>query len=84
MELHERVNKIKTKQDLGQFVGALRANLAAHPERSGNPTLDHFLEAMEAWIEGMESYHKNTGQPPADPPTWKTFGDILMTATMYE
>ena len=60
MELHERVNKIKTKQDLCQFVGALRADLATHPERWENPTLDRFLEAMEAWIEGMENYYKNT------------------------
>jgi hypothetical protein len=84
MELHERVNKIKTKQDLSQFVGALRADLATHPERWENPTLERFLEAMEGWIEDMESYYKNSGQPPADPPTWKTFGDILMAATMYE
>ena len=84
MELNQRVNKIKTRQDLGQFVGALRADLAANPERWENPTLDRFLEAMEAWIEGMENYYRNTSQSPAEPPTWKTFGDILMAATMYE
>lgn len=84
MELHERVIKIKTKQDLSQFVGALREDLATHPERWENPTLDRFLAAMEAWIEDMEDYYKNTGQPSADVPTWKTFGDILMAATMYE
>ena len=84
MELHERVNRIKTRQDLSQFVGALREDLAANPGRWENPTLDRFLEAMKAWIEGMEGYYKNTGQPPADAPTWKTFGDILMAATIYE
>jgi len=84
MELHERVNNIKTKQDLGQFVGALRADLATNPERWENPTLDRFREAMEAWIADMEGYYKNRGEVPADPPTWKTFGDILIAATMYE
>lgn len=77
MELRERVNKIKTKQDLSQFVGALHADLATHPERWENPTLGRFLEAIGAWIE-------DTGQTPADPPTWKTFGDILMAARVYE
>lgn len=77
MELRESVNKIKTKQDLSQFVGALCADLATHPERWENPTLDCFLEAMEAWIE-------DTGQPPTDPPTWKTFADILIAAMNYE
>jgi hypothetical protein len=84
MELHERVNKIKTRHDLGQFVGALRAELAANPEEWENPTLDRFLEAMEAWIADSEGYYKNQGQAPADPPTWKTFGDILIAARMYE
>jgi len=84
MELHERVNNIKTKQDLGQFVGALRADLATNPEGWENPTLDRFLEAMEAWIADMEGYYKNRGEEPADSPTWKTFGDILIAATMYE
>ena len=84
MELHERVNNIKTKQDLGQFVGALRADLATNPERWENPTLDRFREAMEAWIADMEGYYKNRGQGRVDPPTWKTFGDILIAATMYE
>lgn len=84
MELHERVNKIKTRQDLSEFVGALRGDLAANPDQWENPTLDRFLEAMKFWIEGMENYYKNTGQPLADPPNWKTFGDILMAAKMYE
>jgi hypothetical protein len=84
MELHERVSKIKTKQDLGQFIAALRADLATNPERWENPTLDRFLQAMEAWIADMEGYYKNSGQAPADPPTWKTFGDILIAAAMYE
>src|SRR5215813_736040 len=62
MELHERANNIKTKQDLGQFVGALRADLATNPERWENPTLDRFREAMEAWIADMEGYYKNRGE----------------------
>jgi len=39
---------------------------------------------MKSWIDEMERFYRNTGQPPADPPTWKTFADILMAATMYE
>ena len=84
MELNERVNQVKTRQDLCGFVAALRADLASNPERWQNPTLDAFLSAMQSWIDGMENYYRNTGQPPADPPRWKTFADILMAATMYE
>jgi hypothetical protein len=43
----------KIRQDLSQFVGALRTDLATNPDRWENPTLDRFLEAMGAWIEGI-------------------------------
>jgi len=33
MELHERVNQIKTRQDLARFVAALRTELATNPGR---------------------------------------------------
>lgn len=45
--------------------------------RGGRIQRSSFLEAMGAWIE-------DTGQPSADPPTWKTFGDILMAGRVYE
>jgi len=64
--------------------GRATSGPAGNADRWENPTLDHVLEAMEACIEGMESYDRNTGQSPADPPTWKTFGDVLMPATKYE
>jgi hypothetical protein len=84
MELHERANQIGSKEDLADFVGALRADLATNPGTWENPNLDLFLEAMEEWIRAMNNYYVNTRQPPVRQPTWKTFADILMAAKVYE
>ena len=84
MELSEQIGAIKTKQDLADFVGALRSDLAVNASDWENPTLERFLKAMEAWIEDMDGYYKNSGQPPVDAPTWRTLADVLYASRMYE
>ena len=84
MKLHERIEQIKSKEDLADFVSALSASLVDTPDRWENPTLERFLSAMEEWIRGMDGYFKNTGQEPVTNPTWKTFAQILYASKIYE
>jgi hypothetical protein len=47
LELHQQVGEIKSKEELADFVAALRLDLEANPEKWENPTLAQFLSAME-------------------------------------
>ena len=84
MELYERIDEIASKEDLADFVSALRSDLEANPNKWENPTLERFLGAMEDWIRSMDMYYKNTGKQPPQTPTWRTLADILYAAKMYE
>ena len=84
MDLHQQIGKIKSKEDLADFVAALRLDLEANPEKWENPTLERFLSAMEEWIRSMDQWCKNTGQPPVDVPSWRTLADVLYASKMYE
>jgi hypothetical protein len=84
VELHEKIEQIKSKEDLADFVSALKLDLEADPVGWENPILGRFLDAMERWIGSMDNYYKNTGQLPAKNPTWRTFADILLASKMYE
>ena len=84
MDLHEQSHLVRSRKDLATSVVALRADLDENRGRWQNTTLESFLSAMESWIVDMDGYYKNSGQPLADPPTWKTFADILMGARVYE
>lgn len=84
MELHQRIDVINTKDDLAEFVAALRLDLEANPNEWENPTLERFLLAMEDWIRSMDNYYKNTGQQIPQVPTWRTLADILLASKMYE
>lgn len=84
MELHQKLESIKSKGDLADFVAALRLDLQVNPDEWENPTLERFLSAMEDWIRSMDNYYKNTGQQIPQTPTWRTLADILYASKIYE
>jgi hypothetical protein len=84
MELHEQISSVNSKEDLAEFIAALRSDLSTNKDTWENPTLERFLEAMESWIRAMDMYYNNTGQTLPETPGWKVFADILYAAKMYE
>uniref|UniRef100_UPI003EBAA853 DUF7660 family protein n=1 Tax=Streptomyces tabacisoli TaxID=3156398 RepID=UPI003EBAA853 len=49
-----------------------------------NPTLDHFLEALAAWIEGSESWYRHVGKELPAAGDWTFFARAFTAATIYE
>jgi hypothetical protein len=84
MNLHEHAESVKTKDDLVPFIRALRSDLSENRDAWENPTLESFLEAMEAWIGDMNGYYLNQGQQPPERPDWRTFALILAASRIYE
>jgi hypothetical protein len=83
-ELHEQVAAIETREDLVAFVQALQADLVRNPDRWENPSLDRFLGALASWIEDMDGFYLNQGRAPPSTPTWRTIGEMLAAARIYE
>lgn len=83
-ELHEQVGEIQTRADLVAFVEALRADLKMHADKWENATLESFLGALASWTEDMDGYYENKGQEVPQSPTWKTLGEMLAAARIYE
>lgn len=84
MEIHDQIELIKSKEDLANFVEALKADLVANPDDWENQTLERFLDAMSAWIYSMENAYRNMGKEFPEQPSWKMIADILYAAKMYE
>jgi len=82
--LGQQTANVKSKEDLARFVAALRKDLQTNSDEWENPTLEQFLEAMEAWIDSMDGFYKNLGRQCPDTPTWQTFADILLASKIYE
>jgi hypothetical protein len=84
MELDQRISNIKSRQDLAEFVGALRQDLETNDNGCENPTLEQFLGAMEAWIQSMDAFYRNRGEQPPASPSWQTFAHILYASRIRE
>ena len=84
VELHKQIAGIQSREDLVSFVHSFRNDLETNRAEWRNFTLESFLRAMEDWIESMDGYYTNTGQPVPETPTWKTIADILYASKIYE
>ncbi|MGH2599621.1 MAG: DUF7660 family protein, partial [Dehalococcoidia bacterium] len=43
-----------------------------------------YLSAMAAWAEDMDGYYENRGDPVPKQPSWRTLGELLLAARVYE
>ena len=77
-----KIDDIKTKEDLSEFIKVLMNEYNKDDWENNN--IPDFLEAMSAWIIDMDGYYKNNGKDIPNKPDWKTFAEILKASTMYE
>jgi hypothetical protein len=84
LSLNEQLEKVRSKEDLAEFITALCSDLRTNARGWENATLERFLDAAQAWIRDMDGYYRNSGQEPPDVPSWRTFAEILSAARSYE
>jgi hypothetical protein len=82
--MNERVANISSREELIAFIEVLHADLKDRPEKWENPTLDRFLGALASWTRDMDGYYAYKGETTPEVPTWRTFGEMLVAARIYE
>jgi hypothetical protein len=83
-QLAEMVAQVDSRDAFEAFLRALLQDLQQRPAEWGNRDLASFLEAMGAWVQDMDGYFQNQGERVPEQPTWKTLGQILLAARVYE
>jgi len=83
-KLTEIRQKIQSKDDLVSFILILIKFLKEYPEDWENITLESYLDALAAWINDMDGYFHNIGEPVPQQPDWELIGRSLMNASNYE
>jgi hypothetical protein len=77
------IPSVRTQAEFSSFVQHLRSDLLQNADAWQNGTLDSFLEALSAWVDDMDGYYRNRGEPVPEP-DWTTFAHMLMAARVYE
>lgn len=84
MELHEKIECIDSKDQLVDFLSALKVDYSNNKDDWENPNMEKYLDAMEAWVSSWENLYKNTGKKFPQQPTWKMIAEMLYAAKVYE
>jgi hypothetical protein len=81
----DRAGPVTSRQDTQRVIAQMRADLADRGSREWeNPTLDRFLEALEAVLDGLPGRLARQGKPETAELDWALLADILIAATGYE
>jgi hypothetical protein len=79
------VEQVASREDLPRVIAQMRADLAGSGWREWeNPTLDRFLEAIEAVLDGLPGRLASQGMTEPAQPDWALIARILVAATGYE
>lgn len=81
-ELESAVARVSTREDLAEFVDALRRDLAEHAEDWGSDDLEGFLDALARTVRSFERILANFGEPPP-PERWAPLVARLLLAARY-
>ncbi|WP_034300830.1 DUF7660 family protein [Bacillus cihuensis] len=76
MDIWDKCNYVRTKDDLISFINLLRTDLKTNEEEWENTTLEAYLESIEAWMTNANKL--------SDKPNWKDFAQILVSGRFYE
>lgn len=74
---------VTTRNEFIQFVRALVEDRESDPTRWEAQSIEHYLEALAAWVNDMDGWFKNRGEQMPDP-SWWLFAQILIAARVYE
>jgi hypothetical protein len=84
LNLNEQVDTINSREEFVSFVRTLLHDFKQDPGSWENDRLELFLNAVAGWVEDLDGYYSNLGEPVPDQPSWKVLGQILLAAKVYE
>ncbi len=77
-------DEVTGRRELAVFLNELLLWLESSPESVPNSTLAEFLSGASGWVEDLDGYFLNRGEPVPDQPTWALVAAIFAAAAIYE
>lgn len=84
MDLYDRINNIKSKEELIDFLDFLSKDRSKNKEEWQNNTIEDYLAAIGSWIEDMEGYYENMNLPIPNDENWSFIATLLYIGKIYE
>lgn len=72
------------RKHLVELLRRMATDFQANRSNWENAEVDSFLLAAASWVEDMDGYYENRGQPVPKEPSWDVVADIFQAAKTYE
>ena len=82
--MFDRINNIKTKEDLLVFLEFLSKDRCENGEAWENHTIADYLSSIKSWLEDMEGYYENNNLPVPNNENWSFIATLLYVGKIYE
>jgi hypothetical protein len=79
-----RINQIKTRDDLADFLVELSAKVSVGEYPMGHPQSVDLISAAGHWTREMGQYFKNMGEDVPEEAEWALVAEIFCAALVYD
>jgi len=84
LEVLNRINRIKSKEEFIDFLNFLSQDKFQKNEEWENQTIEDYLSSVSSWVEDMEGYYKNKNLPIPDNENWSFIATLFYIGKIYE
>ncbi|GGT79970.1 DUF7660 family protein [Streptomyces lateritius] len=77
-------SEVSSRDELVAFVRELHQDYLRRGNEWENQSLDHFLEALAAWMDASPGWYRNFGKELPEQGDWTFLARALQAATVYE
>ncbi|MFE9859029.1 hypothetical protein [Streptomyces sp. NPDC005780] len=77
-------SEVSSREELVTFVRALHQDYLRRGNEWENQSLDHFLEALAAWMDASPGWYRNFGKELPEEGDWTFLARALQAATVHE
>lgn len=84
MDLYDKINNIKSKEELIDFLDFLSKDRSKNKEEWQNNAIEDYLAAISSWMEDMEGYYENMNLPTQNNENWSFIATLFYVGKIYE
>ncbi|WP_310602692.1 DUF7660 family protein [Anaerosporobacter sp.] len=84
MNVFSRINNIKSKDELIDFLNFLSKDRCKKEGEWKNNTIEDYLASIRSWIDDMEGYYENNNLPIPNNENWSFIAMLFYVGKIYE
>lgn len=84
LALGHLIKRVQTRDEFVAFVKALAEAVATEPDELAHSSIEEYLSAVSAWVDGMDRSLSHIGEEIPSDMNWRMMAMVMFAGTIYE